>query len=366
MNVHQILQKANMSGEYAILKNRLSNPFFKLSYVIEPADWAIKWIWTDVTLNLNNQRLLRARTTTTHKGIYNQILHFGSRNVFLPVAWKKVDKSNKIIFTWFHGTEKDKTPANLAMIKALPQASQKADAVHTPCTLSKEKLIRWGVPENKIVVVPLGVDLNIFKPVTEARKNTIRKELGLPQDKVIIGSFQKDGVGWGEGLEPKWIKGPDIFVEVVEKLKECNIFVLLLGPARGYVKRELDRIGILYKLLSVNHYEIPKYYNALDLYLVTSREEGGPQAILESMASGIPIVSTKVGMAPDIIKGSYNGFLTEIEDVMALSEKASRIIEDKNLASRVVKNALNTAKDYSWEEIVREYYKKIYSRFLDI
>ena len=277
-------------------------------------------------------------------------------------AWGKVHSSNKVVFTWFHGTEEDKNLENLAMIQALPEASRRADVVHTPCTISKENLIKWGVPEEKIVVVPLGVDLGIFKPVSEGQKDTIRKELGLPQDKVIIGSFQKDGVGWGEGLEPKWVKGPDILVRVIDKLKtEYDVFVLLTGPARGYVKGELDRIGVPYKHFFLKNYlEIPKYYNALDLYLVTSRAEGGPKAIVESMATGVPVVSTKVGMAPDIVKDGYNGLLAEVEDVETLSKKAAKSIDDKNLVKRLVNNALNTVRNYSWENIAREYYERIY------
>jgi len=342
-------------------------PHSILYYVIESGEWSIKWDGEYITKNLNNQKLLKAKTTTTHKGIHKQIIHFGSRDLFLSSAWGKVDPGNKIVFTWFHGTEEDKNPENLAMIKALPEASKKADIVHTSCTISKENLIEWGVPEDKIVVVPLGVDLGIFIPISEGQKDTIRKELGLPQDKVIIGSFQKDGVGWGEGLEPKWVKGPDIFIRVIDRLsKDYDIFVLLTGPARGYIKSELDRIGVPYKHFFLKNYlEIPKYYNALDIYLVASRAEGGPKAILESMATGVPVVSTKVGMAPDVIKAGYNGLLAEVEDEGTLSEKAAKIIEDKSAVKRLVNNALDTVKDYSWENIAKEYYERIYARFLN-
>jgi glycosyltransferase involved in cell wall biosynthesis len=350
-----------------VISSKIEKPYSLLFHVIESADWVIKQVGIDITKNLNNQKLLKARTTTTYKGVHNQIIHLGSRNLFLPNSWNKINSSNKIVVTWFHGTEKDNNPVNLAMIKALPHASKKADIVHTSCTISKKKLIEWGVPEDKIVVIPLGVDLNIFKPVTEAQKKMIREELGIPQDKVIIGSFQKDGVGWEEGLEPKWVKGPDIFVKVIDNIRlDHDIFVLLTGPARGYVKRELDKIGVPYKHFFLKNYlKIPKYYNALDLYIVASRAEGGPKAILEAMATGVPLVSTKVGMAPDIIKEGYNGLLAEIEDVTKLSEKAVRIIENKNLSNQLVNNALNTVKDYSWENIVREYYERIYIMFLE-
>lgn len=337
-----------------------------LYYVIELADWSIKLDGKYITESLNRQQLLRAEITTTHRGIKNQIIHFGSRGTYLPKTWKGVDKSNKIVFTWFHGAEEHKDPENLAMINALSEASTKADIVHTSCTISKENLIKWGVPEKKIVVVPLGVDLAIFRPITAAQKDIIKKELKLPQDKIIIGSFQKDGIGWGEGMEPKWEKGADIFVKVLDKLKtKYDIFVLLLGPARGYVKKELNKIGVPYKHLYLKNYtEIPRYYNTLDLYLVTSRAEGGPKAILESMATRVPIVSTQVGMASDLIKEGYNGLLAKIDDVAELSGKAENIISNKEFSDRLAKNALNTVNRYSWEKITKEYYEKIYRRLL--
>jgi glycosyltransferase involved in cell wall biosynthesis len=344
------------------ISSKIEEPGSLVQFVTESADWVIKQVGKDLITQLNGQKLLKAKVTTTHKGIHNQIIHFGSRNLFLLDTWKNVDVSNKLVFTWFHGTEEDKSPANLAMIKALPEASKKADVVHTSCTISKDNLVRWNVPQDKIVVVPLGVDLKLFKPLSKERKYSIRKELGLPQDKVIIGSFQKDGEGWGEGLNPKWIKGPDIFVNVIDELsKQYDIFVLLLGPSRGFVKKELNKIGVPYRHFFLKDYvEIPKYYNALDLYLVTSRAEGGPKAVLESLATGVPLVTTQVGMVADVIQGGINGLVAGIDDVPKLAEEAGRIIGNSQLGRQLVKSGLSTVLDYSWvlRRDIRQAYRK--------
>ncbi len=335
-------------------------------YIIESADWVIRWIGNEISEKMNSQKLLKTIATNTHACIHNQIIHFGSRNFLLRNSWRTVDSSNKIVLSWYHGSEKDKTPSNLAMIKTLPEACEKVDVIHTACKISREKLINWGVPEEKIVLIPFGVNLEIFKHVSVAQKNKIRKTLGLPQDKIVIGSFQKDGLGWGEGLEPKLVKGPDIFVEVVDRLyRDYDIIAFILGPARGYVKRELEKRGVPYLHDSTSGWSMTsKFYHALDLYLVTSREEGGPLAILEAMATGVPLVSTKVGMSPDVIIDGYNGLLSELEDVHMLVRKATSIIEDKELAYQLVANGLKTVKNYSWEKICRRHYEEIYSRFI--
>lgn len=345
-----------------IISSKIEKPYYSLYYVIEPIDWSIKWDGKYITKNLNELRLIKARMTTAHFGIRKQIIHFGSVNTFLTSkGFKKPHKSNKVVLTWFHVVPDD------PRIRFVKEAQEYVDVVHTSSKITKKKLIEIDIPEEKIVVVPLGVDLNIFKPVSVEEKWKIKEEIGLPKDKIVIGSFQKDGAGWGEGLEPKWVKGPDIFVNVVEKLKkDYDIFVLLLGPARGYVKRELDKRDIPYKHVFLKNYlGIPKYYNTLYLYLVTSREEGGPKAVLEAMATGIPLVSTKVGMAVDVIKEGHNGLLADVDDVEALSEKAREIFDDEKLAKEMVKRGLETVRDYSWENIVKRYYEMIYSPLME-
>jgi glycosyltransferase involved in cell wall biosynthesis len=346
-----------------ILWRTIRKPYSRLYYVIErvPVDWSIKWDGKYITENLNAQRLLKARSTITQEGIKDQIIHFGSVNTFLTSEGFQIPKKpNKYVLTWFH------VMPNHPRIKYAKEAQKFIDSIHTASIITKENLIEIGIPEEKIVVIPLGVDLKLFKPTSLIEKQKIKEKLGIPKDKLVIGSFQKDGLGWGEGLEPKWVKGPDTFVNVVDEMETTfPIFILLLGPARGYIKRELAKRNIPYKHVFLRNYlEIPEYYNTLDLYIVASRVEGGPKAILESMATGVPVISTKVGMAAEIIKEGKNGFLAEIDDVASLSEKASSIIENKSLANKIVNNALDTIKKYSWEEISRKYYEKIYINFL--
>ena len=63
------------------------------------------------------------------------------------------------------------------------------------------------------------MELGSFPIQTSKSRQDARKRLGIPQTAVVIGSFQKDGNGWGEGKEPKLIKGPDVLLETLEILK---------------------------------------------------------------------------------------------------------------------------------------------------
>jgi glycosyltransferase involved in cell wall biosynthesis len=240
------------------------------------------------------------------------------------------------------------------------------DLWHTSCSITQDKLIGFGVPGEKITVIPLGVNLNVFGAPTPQQKENVRSKLGIPEKKIVVGSFQKDGNGWGEGLEPKMIKGPDILCDVLEKLsRQYDLFVVLTGPARGYVKRRLENSGIPYSHHFLNDpNELAAYYKALDIYIATGRCEGGPKSLVESLASGVPLVSTRVGMAPDIIVDGENGFLCDVDDVDQIVQKSGVVLEDQKTKEGVIANGLITARRYDWSIIAQQYENCLYRRFL--
>ena len=190
----------------------------------------------------------------------------------------------------------------------------KGGKVITASSLIEERLLKWGVPQKKMVKIPLGVNTRLFNLPSSFQRKSIRKILGISKECVVIGSFQKDGLGWKDGLDPKFIKGPDLFVSTLKLLSSWGypVYALLTGPARGYVKRELEKSGIPYfHTYPKNHHDLISLYHALDLYLITSREEGGPMGLLESIACGTPVASTNVGMASDIISDKITGVLAD-------------------------------------------------------
>jgi len=327
-------------------------------YVVEGANWSIDHDGRSITANLPS---LSSAVVTTCRGIRNSIVHFGSINTFIGYDGPTFPhKSNKMIVTWFHIWPGDKR------IGYISQVDKYVVLWHTTCTITRSKLIEFGIPEEKIKVIPLGVNLNAFNAPTPQQKENIRAGLGISKGKVVVGSFQKDGNGWGEGLEPKPVKGPDVFCDVVDKLKQrYDLFVILTGPARGYVKRRLENSGIPYS----HHFfydadEVAQYYKALDLYIVASRQEGGPKSLLESMASGVPLVSTKVGMAPDIITDGENAFLCDVDDVDQIVQKSIMVLEDQEKKRKIIANGLVTASQYDWHVIARRYERYLYNPLL--
>jgi glycosyltransferase involved in cell wall biosynthesis len=135
----------------------------------------------------------------------------------------------------------------------------------------------------------------------EMPREECKKSLGLPEEKFIVGSFQRDTEGGTRN--PKLEKGPDLFCDYLSILKnEKDLHILLGGWRREYVIDRLEAEKIPYTFIEKASLEmLGTMYNACDLYVVGSRYEGGPQAILEAASTKTPIISRDVGIAIDVL-----------------------------------------------------------------
>jgi len=276
-----------------------------------------------------------------------QSIFYSSRYDVLT-NWQK--PSNRIAFPYFHGRPSSDA-GFVNMINTITDHHNEIDRIQVSHSEMHDIILETGIDSKKVFRIPIGINLEYFSWSTPERRREVREKLGIPLSCVVIGSFQKDGNGWGAGLEPKLIKGPDIFLKTVEILKPQipELFVLLTGPARGYVKNGLKKIGVPYLHRFLEDYtEIGHYFNALDLYIISSREEGGPKAVLESMASGIPIVTTRVGQAMDLVKHGKNGWMVESEDVDGLALWAKYVIDNSSLLDDILNLGKQTAKENSY------------------
>jgi glycosyltransferase involved in cell wall biosynthesis len=340
-------------------------PYSRLYYVIEPADWAIAEDGHSVTRGLSRAGL-PARVARSGRGLRRQIVHYGSRNLYMLDGYREAHPSNRVVMTWYHGHPDDPNPENQAMIAALPARAARLCAVATASTIARDRLIGWGVPPEKIGLLPIGTDLGLFRPRSFELRAELRRRLGIQPAQACLGLFHKDGEGWGEGLTPKWVKAPDVFLSAVERLRDrYPLFVLLTGPARGYVIRGLQRLGVSYRHLRLKRLrEVAPLYQALDLYMIPSREEGGPKALLECMASGVPLVSTRVGMCADVIRDGENGLLAEVDDAEGLARAAARLIESPELGRSLARAGLAEAQKYDWSRLSQQYLERLYRPLL--
>jgi glycosyltransferase involved in cell wall biosynthesis len=268
-----------------------------------------------------------------------------------------LESSHRLATAYLHG--RPGTPGAPEFDTAFEALRRNPDRVARVQVTHREMhdlVLSAGVEPERVFVIPIGIDLRHFPLTTPELKAEAREQLGLPASAFVLGSFQKDGVGWGEGLEPKLVKGPDVLVSALQHLRKDvpELHVLLTGPARGYVRRELERLGILYRhTLAASRRELASAYRALDVYLVTSRQEGGPKAVLESLASGVPLVTTRVGQAQDLVAHGENGWLVEVGDADGLASWAARVRQ--GVDPEVLRAGRATAEQHALERLDDEW-----------
>jgi glycosyltransferase involved in cell wall biosynthesis len=275
--------------------------------------------------------------------------HFGA----LRPRW--LESSHRLGLSYFHGRPGTAGfPEFDEAYDTLRRHAGRIERIQVTHREMEELMVSAGVPAERVFRIPIGVELGRFPLGDEELRSSARISLGLPQSAFVLGSFQKDGVGLGEGLRPKLIKGPDALVDLVQRVRDRipELFVLLTGLARGYVRQELDRIGVPHRhLLLPSRAELARAYHALDVYAVTSRQEGGPKAVLESMATGVPLVTTRVGQAPELVVDRENGILADVDDLEALAAGVERIRDDTDLGHRLREHGRRTAEQYADERL---------------
>ena len=332
---------------------------------VADADWVLSTISKSIVQHLRPH--YDFGPSFAWKAIRYSIVHFLSPpGYFGGKVYQRIHPSNSQVINWTHGQRTNPDPEFSRRLDNVEEVSTYVDKIVVQTSIGADTLRAEGVNPAKLVHIPLGIDTRLFRPPTPAQRAEMREELGIPPTAHCIGSFQKDGIGWDEGMEPKWVKGPDTFLRVVQRLRrDHEIFVLLTGPARGYVKRGLDRMDVPYRHVWLKDYgEVAKHYWALDLYIIASRDEGGPMALLESMASEVPVVSTRVGMSLDLLGGGDNGLLSDVDDVEGLAERASRVLADSGLRHGIVVRALHTVQQYDWSIIANRYHEDVYRPLL--
>jgi glycosyltransferase involved in cell wall biosynthesis len=338
-------------------------PYSDILFVSEGMNWSTSWDILELS-NVAEKLGIKSRFSPPLLiGLPRQSIFFVNRHPFLKHPLRYKLWKNRIAFPYYHGDPSSGDKELVQEYNNLRKCHEKVSRIQVTNFHMKNVVLESGIAEEKVFLIPISINKGFFGVQTPESKITARRKYQIPQNAVVVGSFQKDGVGWGEGLEPKFIKGPDIFLNTVEILKDSipEFFVLLSGPARGYVKKGLEKLNIPYKHIYIENYpEIGGLYHCLDLYMVTSREEGGPKSVLEAMAAGVPLITTRVGQATDMVRNGYNGMIVDVEDTENIVFACKKILNDSELRKKIIQNGSETAKANTYMAHIplwREFFK---------
>lgn len=217
----------------------------------------------------------------------------------------------------------------------------------------KELLSRFPQYATKIKVIPMGIDINLF------RKRNIKKPKKYAKSKVLLFvgrlSDQK-GLQYLIGSMPS----------ILRRYPDTRLLVIGEGPYKIKLEENASNLGIEQKiefLGSMPAADIAKYYNFADIFIIPSLStKTGTEALglslLEAMASGCAVVGTNVGGIPFAIKDGYNGILVKQKSSNEISQAVIALLKDREKSKKLGKNAAELIrKDYSWERVSKDFIK---------
>ena len=181
---------------------------------------------------------------------------------------------------------------------------------------------RLGVPRERLHAIPTGVSLADFAPRPPDPKLIAR--LDLPAGIFVFGTIS---------VLRSW-KGHLYLLEAVKQLREEGLAAVLLivgdGPYRPVIEAKIRELGLAGQVRLVGHQEaVPDWLALMDAFVLASyAHEGVPQALLQALAMGKPVVATRTGGIPEVITPGETGLLAPPQDSRALAQAMSRLARD--------------------------------------
>ncbi len=212
----------------------------------------------------------------------------------------------------------------------------------------RQVLIKGGVPERLIEVVPSGIDFAPFREVKE--RDFLRKEFGFGPEDYLVGIVAQ--------LEDH--KGHRDLIEAAKILKDHAPRVRIVIVGEGSLRMQLDQQAHELRVEDVVYFlgfreDIPRILASLDLFVLSSRMEGLGSSIMDAMASRLPVVATQAGGIPEVVIHRETGLLVPPQDPPALANAILKLYLDRALAARLAQRGFEVVHEkFSAEAMARK------------
>jgi len=214
-----------------------------------------------------------------------------------------------------------------------------------------------GIPASKIEVILGAVDLDRFRPDIPA--GPLRAEFGVPEDAIAVGILA--------GMRPE--KRHDQFLEmarrVVAKRRDVCFFIVGDGPERPKLEAMADEHKLRPSVQFVgNRADVPSVLKSLDISVLCSDPvvETLPQCLLESMAAGLPVVSTSVGSIDELVVDGTTGFLVPMRDVEGLADRVLRLVDNPEMMREMGLAGRRRVEEYFSKELMVRRFEELFER----
>jgi L-malate glycosyltransferase len=219
----------------------------------------------------------------------------------------------------------------------------------------REVLVRGGVPERLIEVVPSGIDFAPFREIKE--RDFLRKEFGFAPEDYLVGIVAQ--------LEDH--KGHRDLIEAAKILKDHAPRVRIVIVGEGSLRMQLDRQAHELRVEDVVYFlgfrdDVPRILASLDLFVLSSRMEGLGSSIMDAMASRLPVVATQAGGIPELVIHRETGLLVPPKDPQAMAQAILKLYLDKALAGRLAQRGFEVVHERFSAEAMAMKIIRVYER----
>lgn len=221
--------------------------------------------------------------------------------------------------------------------------------------LGKELQEHWHVPEERVHVIPNGVDLARIDSSLD--KKEARRRLGLPQDALVVGTIA------GRFREVKRL--PNLISAIGRIAADRpNLHVALVGDPLEHehdLRAQATALGLDERFHLPGHVTgVHAVLKAFDVIVNCSVFEGASNAVLEAMGSGLPVVATAVGGTPEMIVHGESGLLVPPDDIDRLARAIAQLTDDPALRASCGRNARMRIEERHTHEGMLEKYVALY------
>jgi glycosyltransferase involved in cell wall biosynthesis len=195
----------------------------------------------------------------------------------------------------------------------------------------RDDLVALGIaPREKFTVIRLGIELDRRVAAGHDGRAETRRQLGVPDERFLV--------GWIGRMTA--VKRTGDVLLAFKGLRERGLDACLCmvgdGPDRDQVEQQAHRLGIMRRCLFLGYQvEVAPFYAAFDALVLPSGNEGTPVSAIEALAGGKPVVATRVGGVPDVVRDGEDGFLVEAGAVDDLADRLVRLGTDPELRRRM-------------------------------
>jgi glycosyltransferase involved in cell wall biosynthesis len=204
-----------------------------------------------------------------------------------------------------------------------------------------------GFPPEKVCVIPNGIDADQFRPRPEDAE--LRSRLGIPPGPVA---------GTVARLGPE--KNHKLFLDAAAQIRrdvpQAQFLIVGDGPLRGSLEQYARQLGIAncVHFLGLRH-DVPEILALMNVFMLTSHMEANPVSVLEAFATGLPVVSTRVGSVPETVRED-TGLLVDPGDCAGMAQSVVRLLSDPALAQTLGMNGRQAViRRWSLDQMVRQY-----------